>query len=678
MLRDLSWLKRVKLIDKDGNLIDNDNPLPILYRFFYKINWTSDTDFNKGSLTDTEIDGTYDDASLQLEDNADNSDDIPFTTPGNYIYNASEIEFLAGKAQLKSSVTEENDWPFTTPANYTYDANKTEVTGGVAKLKGNPVAPYAWYHLNESSGTVVTDSSGNGRTGTAQNTEDADWVVGKLNNCLELNQLSPFNEYVNCGDIANFERTDAFSIEFWVNPTVHAQGMIQRFDGSRGWCIFTSGSGELIFDIKNGATNYIRRRSVNSAGIGQWTHVICTYDGSSSLAGTHIYINGLLSDTISGSSDTLTATIQNTWNCELGRLYNYGNYHLRGKLDECVIYDKELTSDEVTARYNSGTGSESMPGAFSLDNPSIYPITGFVFTSEITGFTETSTKPTNTEIKYHVSSDDGVTWKYWNGSAWIVTDNSYTQANLASIIHNYIDQLASSGTFRFRALLNTTDEQATAELDNIYIAVATYATGGVEVAMNWDIQPSYNFEYLTITETVIEPANTDIKYQYSINSGSTYNGSWLTASELETALQGISCVGDGSDKIRLKFQLLTTDANKTPQMDNLNIVSDAGYKTSGEFESNIYNSNYYALDWAQILFSLNLPSGCTIIIKVRASNNSSNMGSYGSPISSGDDLVVTGRYIQWKAEFVGNGRYTPKLETLSLNYDYPYRTESRP
>jgi len=248
MLRDLSWLKRVKLIDKNGNFIDNDNPLPVLYRFFYKINWTSDTDFNKGSLTDTEIDGTYDDTSLQLEDNDDNSDDVPFTTPSNYIYNASEIEFLAGKAQLKSSVTEENDWSFTTPANYTYDANKIEITGGVAKLKGTPVVPYAWYHLNESSGSLASDSSGNGRNGTLMNMEDIDWVAGKLNNCLVFDGV---NEYVSCGDIADFERTDTFSLEAWVKTTNTGQDILTRYSGGKGFISYVATAGKIYFTLRN-------------------------------------------------------------------------------------------------------------------------------------------------------------------------------------------------------------------------------------------------------------------------------------------------------------------------------------------------------------------------------------------------------------------------------------------
>jgi len=49
---------------------------------------------------------------------------------------------------------------------------------------------YLHYHLNESSGDVVTDSSGNARH--AKTYGSPSWVSGKLNNCLQLNGSSQY------------------------------------------------------------------------------------------------------------------------------------------------------------------------------------------------------------------------------------------------------------------------------------------------------------------------------------------------------------------------------------------------------------------------------------------------------------------------------------------------------
>jgi len=51
---------------------------------------------------------------------------------------------------------------------------------------------YLQYHLNASSGTIVTDSSGNARDIVTKN--NPPWIAGKLNNCLSLNGTSQYME----------------------------------------------------------------------------------------------------------------------------------------------------------------------------------------------------------------------------------------------------------------------------------------------------------------------------------------------------------------------------------------------------------------------------------------------------------------------------------------------------
>jgi hypothetical protein len=49
---------------------------------------------------------------------------------------------------------------------------------------------YLQYHLNESSGTVVNDSSGNLRNGITVG--NPPWIAGKINGCLQLNGSSQY------------------------------------------------------------------------------------------------------------------------------------------------------------------------------------------------------------------------------------------------------------------------------------------------------------------------------------------------------------------------------------------------------------------------------------------------------------------------------------------------------
>ena len=61
------------------------------------------------------------------------------------------------------------------------------------------VTPYAMWHMNETSGNTVYDSSGNGINGNRTNMEDSDWVAGKINNSLQFDGV---NEYVFEGHVS--------------------------------------------------------------------------------------------------------------------------------------------------------------------------------------------------------------------------------------------------------------------------------------------------------------------------------------------------------------------------------------------------------------------------------------------------------------------------------------------
>src|SRR4030042_6942253 len=119
----------------------------------YILSWLLDIDFNKGTYGDTEINGVGESAGVELKENANNSNDVNFTTPGDYSYDAAKIEISAGKAKLKAAIASFYNWPFTVSGDYNFNPAKIAVTGGVAKLSGVPLAPYAWWHLNETSGT---------------------------------------------------------------------------------------------------------------------------------------------------------------------------------------------------------------------------------------------------------------------------------------------------------------------------------------------------------------------------------------------------------------------------------------------------------------------------------------------------------------------------------------------
>lgn len=706
MLNDFSWLKRVKILDENGDLITNNNPFPIQNMDFRKILWTSDDDFGGGSLTNIEIKEIDDSAYIQIEENMDNDDDILYDVLANYAFsNGAKItvdENNSNNATLKILTGASENFPFTNPANYIIaDETKLQVFGGETTLIVTNVLGH--WMLNESSGSTISDSSGAGNDGIAINMEDGDWIVGKLNNALLFGGT---DEYVNLGNIADFERTDSFSIEFWFKTLTSSPEMIMskmlNSGTFRGWNIFIeNGSITTALISDNASINRLQLKTNSAYNNGTFHHCVITYNGSSDISGLNIYIDGVDVPTTTVTNN-LSSTISNNVDCQIsGR--NGSNLVFNGTIDEVIIYEEEISISIVTSRYNLGTGTETLFGLYPTDNPTIINNTGFVFSTSLNGFTETATKPNFDEIKYQISSDDGTTYKWWNGSSWVAITGSQTdtwyyenESNLASEVNTNIGALSGSGTFKFLAFLHSDDGTTTPALDNIFVGEpVTYSTDDnlyIDTKNISQITPATILSWLTTTISNILPTNTDIKLMFS-NDGRV---SWLTYTDgnwqapintierqygtsITDAETHFSTLPLGNEILDIRLFLFTSDNSASPSVSNINILSDTGFPSSGTYESQVYDSTYFSLDWGEVNFTLVLPSGGTIIITVRASNDSGDLGSYGMPLSSGSDFNISGRYMQWKAVFATSVLITtPVLNDISVRFTVPIIREVRP
>ncbi|MCD4694167.1 hypothetical protein K8R62_02290, partial [bacterium] len=85
-----------------------------------------------------------------------------------------------------------------------------------------------------------------------------------------------------------------------------------------------------------------------------------------------------------------------------------------GAVDSCESFDSNQGSCE------SQSGCSWIPGVYFTDNPSISPNNTHTVSSidYWSSFSENATK-NGGEIYYQLSSDDGLTWDYWNGSGWV-------------------------------------------------------------------------------------------------------------------------------------------------------------------------------------------------------------------------------------------------------------------
>lgn len=400
-------------------LTDALNNLFVRIRNIFKLVWTTDTSFNKGDLTNTEVSGTGDAAGVQLAEFADNDDDIDYVTAGDYtLSDGAKLEVASNEARLKALSGSSTNWIYTTPGNYTYDADKILVDGS-ARLFGNQ-------------------------------------------KCLEFG--SPANTKLRMSGTNSYvQGVGTISVSAWIYPTqLNAQDQIYTnyYDsGDRPWYMILH-SGKLSVLINDGSW----MDGNTTLTINNWYHVVITYDmNGTPAAQVNLYVNGA-NDGIHSKASTL-----NTSPSEDRMAQNFS-----GKIDEVTVWDRELTSAEVTELYSSGKpgimadhsaytdclgywqmgDDDTYPtitdrkGSYDFtmtnmdsgdivtatgilgiaaDNPTIETDNGYVFTAALNTFTETATKTGSDEIKYQLSSDNGSTWEYWTGSIWAPITSTTTQ-----------------------------------------------------------------------------------------------------------------------------------------------------------------------------------------------------------------------------------------------------------
>ena len=194
------------------------------------------------------------------------------------------------------------------------------------------------WHMNETSGTTVTNSSTHTYNGTTVGTTIVDGVFGKARS---FNGTSDYI-YVTENDIYDSKE---LSIEAWIYPTILQTGNFVAKEGNEGYRIRFNSTGTITF-FDRGATNLIT--SSNVVKLNTWNHVAATADKS----GLRVYINGKLS----GSNSNPFGGANTTTGVTFGRISTTGAAeYFAGRLDEVRLSNKARSPYEI---YQSATKSK--------------------------------------------------------------------------------------------------------------------------------------------------------------------------------------------------------------------------------------------------------------------------------------------------------------------------------
>jgi prepilin-type N-terminal cleavage/methylation domain-containing protein len=210
-----------------------------------------------------------------------------------------------------------------------------------SSLMGSRVSEWKF---DEASGTTTVDTVGT-NTGTLTNSpvrkSGVDCVSG---GCLLFNGTS---DYVNCGNAASLNITDAITLEAWVNGPRDpgwSKGWIgvvyKKSYSSPPWAL-RQGDSSMYFTVSN-ATGYLIDISAAPVFDNTWKHVVGTYDGTVG----KIYVNGVLKSSASNSGTMLAASGDYAY---VGSSSKY-----QGLIDEVRIYNAAMTASAVRENYLAG------------------------------------------------------------------------------------------------------------------------------------------------------------------------------------------------------------------------------------------------------------------------------------------------------------------------------------
>ncbi|MBA4387913.1 MAG: hypothetical protein C0404_08020 [Verrucomicrobia bacterium] len=205
-----------------------------------------------------------------------------------------------------------------------------------AQMGGGPMDNLVlWHKLNEAAGTTAADSSGSTNTGTVIG--GATWTPGRVDGGLNCDGV---DDGVTVAAVAGFAAGNTpHTISAWIKvnalPSNRAWIALlgNEANGSHHWLINNSGTTQ--FGLWGGG------QLAPPLVVGQWKHVVMTFDGTT-LRG---YVDGVTNGSVAATFNFAGVPFT------VARQHNSENY-FNGTVDDVRIYKRGLSAAEVLQIYN--------------------------------------------------------------------------------------------------------------------------------------------------------------------------------------------------------------------------------------------------------------------------------------------------------------------------------------
>ena len=219
----------------------------------------------------------------------------------------------------------------------------------------NAQGPVAYWALNESTDSVLIDSSGNGNTAYIHT---GTRVAGISGNALSFNGTSDYAHAANSISLAIVPRV---SIECWVNARQlnPVSGSGQTFlRKEKAYALGIGTGGKIGFQIcdTNGSWHGGWTLSKSSLLTSTWYHVVGVWDGAT----MKTYINGALDSTYTYSGTGPSST-KYSYGLYFGEFYESSYERFNGILDQVKVYNYALSADTILSHSKAFSTIVSIP-----------------------------------------------------------------------------------------------------------------------------------------------------------------------------------------------------------------------------------------------------------------------------------------------------------------------------
>lgn len=219
----------------------------------------------------------------------------------------------------------------------------------------------ACYRFQEGSGTKVKDASGNGNTGTFNTTTWQKTDLPSRSYIYNSSSYAGSTGNISCGTTTNLFPANgtAWSVSVWEKLDSTVTGVqpriLDKSAAAQGPAIQINVTGGPFIQFAVAGSTQLLVITSTTISSNAWHHIAVTWDGSTTAANVHIYI-----DTVEASYTTQQngATLTNN----AASAFLIGNRNLndaqvwKGSITELGLFNKVLTTAQISDIYNNGLG----------------------------------------------------------------------------------------------------------------------------------------------------------------------------------------------------------------------------------------------------------------------------------------------------------------------------------